>query len=91
MRPKAISVQPMKDYHLRIKFDNGETRIFDVNPLIHGSWMGELRDPSYFAMVRIGGLSVEWPNEQDICPDQLYECSVPEEQAAMPDGETISA
>ena len=74
---KAVSVMPLEDYRLQVEFDNGEVRIFDVKPLIRGSWMGELADKSYFKTVRIGGLSVDWPHEQDICPDQLYEKSVP--------------
>lgn len=77
MTAQAVQVEPLQNYQLRILFDNGETRIFDVKPLIRGSWMGELADEAYFKTVRIGGLSVEWPHEQDICPDQLYECSTP--------------
>ncbi len=77
MTAQAVQVEPLQNYQLRILFDNGETRIFDVKPLIRGSWMGELADEAYFKTVRIGGLSVEWPHEQDICPDQLYECSKP--------------
>ncbi|MBR3107931.1 MAG: DUF2442 domain-containing protein [Clostridia bacterium] len=77
MNPQALSVEPLENYQLRVGFDNGEVRIFDVKPLIRGSWMGELADKAYFKTVRIGGLSVEWPHEQDICPDQLYECSKP--------------
>ena len=77
MSAQAVSVVPLEDYQLRVRFDNGEVRIFDVKPLIRGSWMGELADKVYFKTVRIGGLSVEWPHEQDICPDQLYENSIP--------------
>ena len=77
MTAQAVQVEPLQNYQLRILFDNGETRIFDVKPLIRGSWMGELADEAYFKTVRIGGLSVEWPHDQDICPDQLYECSKP--------------
>ena len=77
MTTRAVSVLPLDDYCLQVGFDNGEVRIFDVKPLIRGSWMGELKDKAYFKTVRIGGLSVEWPYEQDICPDQLYECSYP--------------
>ena len=77
MTAQAVSVVPLEDYQLQVRFDNGEVRIFDVKPLIRGSWMGELADKAYFKTVRIGGLSVEWPHEQDICPDQLYECSKP--------------
>ena len=77
MTPRAIAVEPRPNHCLLVTFDNRERRLFDVSPLIQGSWMGELADEAYFRTVRIGGLSVEWPNEQDICPDQLYECSVP--------------
>ncbi len=80
MTTRAVSVLPLDDYCLQVGFDNGEVRIFDVKPLIRGSWMGELKDKAYFKTVRIGGLSVEWPHEQDICPDQLYECSYPVNQ-----------
>ena len=77
MTPQAVNVIPLENHLLQVEFSNGEVRIFDVKPLIRGSWMGELSDPAYFKTVRIGGLSVEWPHEQDICPDQLYECSEP--------------
>ena len=65
------------DRKLRVVFDNGEVRLFDVAPLIKGSWFGELQDDEYFSQVRISGLSVQWPDGQDICPDDLYYLSVP--------------
>lgn len=75
--PYATHVTPLPDYKLALTFDNGEKRLFDVKPYIKGSWFGELADVSIFRTVRIGGLSVEWPNGQDLCPDQLYENSIP--------------
>ena len=44
---------------------------------MQGKWYGELLDIDYFRTVRIGGGSIEWPNEQDVCPDCLYEDSIP--------------
>lgn len=76
-RPRAIDVQPLENHCLLVTFDNAEKRIFDVTPYIKGSWFGELNDPNVFRQVHIGGLSIEWPNGQDICPDRLYEDSVP--------------
>lgn len=75
--PRAVEVKPTTDYFLRVSFDNGECRLFDVKPYIKGDWFGELRDKKVFDAVRIAGLSVEWPDGQDICPDCLYEQSVP--------------
>ena len=38
LRPKPIEVKPLKNYLLYLIFDNGENKIFDVKPLISGSW-----------------------------------------------------
>ena len=43
LRPTAISVTPQNDYIIRIKFDNGEEKKFDVKPYIKGEWYGQLR------------------------------------------------
>lgn len=78
IRPRAISVTPLENYRLLLTFDNHERRIFDVTPYIRGNWFGELQNPEVFKSVRIAGLSVEWPNGQDICPDCLYDDSRPQ-------------
>ncbi len=73
VRPRAVAVSPMDDYRLFVTFDNGERGFFDVKPYLHGSWFSELLNLDTFNAVRIGGLSIEWPDGQDICPDELYE------------------
>lgn len=72
LRPKPIKVKPLENYLLYVTFDNGENKIFDVKPLISGSWFGELENKNIFDTVRISGNTVEWINGQDICPDDLY-------------------
>ena len=32
----------------------------------------ELKNPTIFKTVKIAGLSIEWINGADICPDELY-------------------
>ena len=50
LRPTAISVTVQKDYTLKVIFNNGETKIFDVKPYIKGSWYSRLKDFSYFSL-----------------------------------------
>lgn len=76
LRPKPIKVIPLENYLLSITFNNGENKIFDVKPMISGSWFGELADKSIFNTVKIVGNTIEWINGQDICPDDLYYLSV---------------
>ena len=75
LRPTAIAVQAQEDYTLRVTFDNGEIRQFDVKPYIKGEWYSELKDEKYFRTVFTNGYTVEWTNGQDLCPDELYDNS----------------
>lgn len=72
MRPKAIDVRPLENYMLFIIFDNGEQKIFDVRPYLNHKLFFELKNKEMFKTVRISGLSIEWANGVDICPDELY-------------------
>lgn len=76
MRPKAIDVKPLKNYQIELKFDNGEIKILDVKPYFKFKIFRELKEENKFATVRISGLSIEWENGADICPDELYNNSI---------------
>ena len=75
LRPTAKKAIPKENYMLDIEFDNGERCEFDVKPYIKGSWYGKLEDTNYFKAVETDGYTVIWPEGQDICPDELYECN----------------
>ena len=77
LRPTAISVTPLDNYLIKLMFDDGETKLFDVKPYIKGSWYKELLDPICFKSVKTNGFTVEWANGQDLCPDELYYSSSP--------------
>ena len=72
LRPTVINAIPKDDYKLVLSFDNGEMKVFDVKPYITGSWFGKLISKNYFVTVKTNGFNVEWPDGQDICPDDLY-------------------
>lgn len=72
MRPRAIDVKVLNNYELEIKFDNNERKIFDVKPYFKFKIFSDLKDFEKFKKVQISGLSIEWENGADICPDELY-------------------
>ncbi len=76
MAPMAIKVKPLQNYRLLVEFDNGEARVYDAAPLIRGDWFGQLRNVDLFNTVHIAGISVEWAEGQDVCPDDLYYNSI---------------
>ena len=77
LSPDAVSVTPMKDRKLRVRFANGELRDFDVNPLLSRKCFRPLENEVLFQTARVSFGVVEWANGLDIDPEWLYEDSVP--------------
>ena len=65
MRPRAQEVEVLENYILKIKFDNGEIKNFDVKPYLNRKAFEKLKDYKEFRKVKVAGLSI-------ICPDELY-------------------
>ena len=78
LQPRLVNVEPVDYLKLRLTYETGDVKIFDVSPYANGSWYGELKEDAYFRTVQMlpGGTGVEWRNGQDIAPHELYECSV---------------
>ena len=65
-----VSVKPLDNYCLSLVFDNGENRIFDMNPYFDDPYFASVK--SVFNSVKVNPLTIEWDGEIDICPDELY-------------------
>lgn len=59
-------------YKLLLVFTNDEEKIFDCSPYLDKGIFRLLADKSYFAAVKVVDGTVQWPDEQDFCPDTLY-------------------
>jgi hypothetical protein len=59
---------------LRLTFTDGTTKVVDVSPLLDGPVFEPLRDPEYFAKVRLEPTcgTVVWPNGVDFAPEALH-------------------
>ncbi len=77
LRPTANNVLVLHDYMLKISFDNGEERIFNAAALFNRKAFKPLKNKNLFNQVKPNGISIEWPPDIDVCPDELYFSSVP--------------
>jgi len=66
-----IKAVPLKDYKIEILTESGVSGIFDVKPYLNGSAFRELRDETYFQLVRPAHRGIMWPNEQDFSSDTI--------------------
>ena len=75
MSHDIISVSPMGEHRLFLRFDNGEEGIVDLAHVLRfdGVFSG-LRDPAEVARVMIDpeAGTIVWPNGADLCPDVLF-------------------
>lgn len=68
---KVKSVLPLKDYKLKVIFDNDVEKICDINQYLNDGDFTELKDIQLFNQVKCIGYYVEWPNELDLSADTL--------------------
>lgn len=68
-----LSFEPLGSHRLGLHFADGSRREIDFLPVL-GGWLQALRDPSYFAQVRLNeGGNLEWPNGEDFNPEALHD------------------
>lgn len=77
MNPRVTAVRPLAGHQLELTFADGTQGTYDCRPLLTLGVFRELQDETYFQQAQVAGGTVVWPHEQDICPDTLYEESVP--------------
>lgn len=72
---KIIKAQYVKDYILRLTFNNGEIRLVDFTPLMQKGICTKLQDMDYFRSFTLDPFTVDWNNEIGFAPRYLYERS----------------
>jgi len=72
--PKVVAVTPTDDYKLIVKFENNETRSYDVSRLFSKSMFAPLKDKRLFRCVQVeqGGYAVFWNDRIDISEYELW-------------------
>ncbi len=71
---KVSGVRPLDGHRLWIRFNTGETKIFDFNPLLDEPAFAPLKDRDVFNEVYIDyGVTVWNDGNIDIAPEYLYE------------------
>ena len=68
----VTDVAPLNNYMLRLKFKNGEEKVFDMKPYLEIGIFKELKDETIFKTAKVSFDTVEWANEADIHPETLY-------------------
>lgn len=77
IEPNPILVKPLDNFCLYIKFADGKEKVYNMSKLIQeNSAYKKLQNYEYFKLVKLAGETVEWPNGEDVCPENLYYDSI---------------
>ena len=60
MEPNPVFVKAMDNYRIYLKFEDGKEKIYDMTDLIKNNQVYSKLE------------TVEWPNGEDVCPENLY-------------------
>lgn len=65
----------LKDYQLRLEFNDGKVKNLDMKDELYGEIFEPLKDIELFKEVYVNPdtATIEWPNGADFAPEFLYE------------------
>ena len=69
-------VTATENHQLALEFENGEHRVFNMQPYLVKRPFGPLKDIAIFKLARVENGTVTWPGDIDIAPETLYDQSV---------------
>lgn len=74
--PRIKAVKVLEDYKLQITYITDEVKIYDMIKKLEKNYYKKLRNQEYFKCVKSVETTIEWPNGEDIDPNELYENSI---------------
>ena len=77
--PRIVSARALIEFVLRVEFEGGETRDYDIGPLLSRDPFTLLREPAFFRsfVVELHGHAVVWNDDIDIAAYELFRGSQP--------------
>ena len=75
MIPRVIEANHVRDYIVRVRFQDGVEGEVDLGPQLYGEVFQPLKDPEFFRRFRVDTElhTLVWPNGADFAPEFLHE------------------
>lgn len=77
--PRPTNVEYLNGWNLLVTFDNNEKKVYNCDdiPLSNRECDLPLKDINFFKKAFINDLTLAWDDELEVCPDGLYNESIP--------------
>ena len=74
--PRIKGVKPLDNFCLEITYVTGEKKIYDMKKNLNYNCYKNLKNINYFKLAKSAETTVEWPEGEDIDPNEIYDNSV---------------
>ena len=74
--PRIEKVKALEDFCIEITYSTNEKKLYDMKKFLEYSCYKNLKNIAYFKLAKSAKTTVEWPNGEDIDPNELYENSI---------------
>lgn len=74
--PRIKSIKVLNDFCIEITYVTKEKKVFDMKNKLSLSCYKDLNNIAYFNMAKSAQTTIEWPNGEDIDPNDLYNNSI---------------
>lgn len=75
--PDIIDMKLLEDYMIYLKFKTQEEKIYNMKDNLKYKFYGKLRNVDYYKKAKMLRDTIEWPDGEDIAPENLYYNSIP--------------
>ena len=74
--PRIKKIKIYNDYKIIIIYSNGEKKIYNMEKNLKYDFYKNLKNLYYFKLAKSVETTIEWPNGEDLDPNELYENSI---------------
>lgn len=74
--PRIKSVKALDNFSLEITYVSGEKKLYNMEKNLKYGFYKKLNNIGYFKLVKSVDTTLEWPDGEDIDPNELYDNSV---------------
>jgi hypothetical protein len=72
---RVVDVEYLKDFIMRLEFNDGKIKTIDFLPLLKGKMYEPLKKKENFTQFALTDWTLEWYNGADFAPEYLYDCA----------------
>ena len=73
--PRIQYVKALDNFCLELTYVNGEKKLYDMKKNLIYEFYKNLNNIGYFKLVKSVATTIEWPNGEDVDPNELYDNS----------------